>query len=199
MSKTGKYRSLDLKPKSSGVTANSFFRVIAYVIDAIIIRFIFQIIVFFLGIGGFISEGWMENIGLYLGHGLAPLRGGGVVLEHFIFITSIQDIIIHLSYSGLFLAYFIMLESGKLGGETIGKKIFGIRVVDKSGSKISTKSSIVRNSTKYLLRVPIVNFILGILELILLFFYSTRSGDILADTNVISISGKGVVDRLGGS
>jgi len=166
------------------------------VIDAIIIRFIFQGIVLLLRSRGLITDSWMENIGFYLGQGIAPLRGGGIVLEHFIFITSLQDLVIHLSYSALFLAYFIVLESGRIGGQTIGKKIFGIKVVDRHRSETSFKNSALRNSTKYLLRVPILNFIVGLLEVILLWFYSTRSGDIIADTEVISLSGKGVVDLI---
>ncbi len=196
MGRTGKYRSLDLKKKSSGVRANPFFRGIAYVIDAIIIHFIFRSIVILLRNGGFISESWMENIGFYLGQGIAPFRGGGIVLEHFIFITSLQDVVIHLSYSALFLSYFIILETGQIGGQTIGKKIFGMKVVDRHRSETSFKNSVLRNSTKYLLRVPILNFIVGLLEVILLWFYSTRSGDIIADTEVISISGKGIVDLI---
>jgi len=196
MSRTGKYRSLELKLKSSGVRANPFFRVIAYIIDAIIIRYIFRGIVFILRAMGFIAEGWIDNIDAYLYEGLAPFRGGGIVLEHFLFINNLQDVVIHLSYSTLFLAYFITLESGKIGGQTIGKKLFGIKVVDRYRSKISLKKSVLRNSTKYLLRVPILNFILGFLEAILLFFYSTRTGDMLAETKVISISGKGIVDKF---
>ncbi|MFP4001529.1 MAG: RDD family protein [Thermoplasmata archaeon] len=199
MGKTSKYRSLDLKSKVSGTRANSFFRVLAYIIDAIIIRYIFQGVVFLLEIRGMISDTLMEKIVIYLGYGLAPFRGGGIVLEHFIFINSLQDLKIHISYSALFLAYFIALESGKLGGQTIGKKIFGLQAVDLSGSKISVKDSVLRNSTKYLLRVPILNLMMGVLEAILLFFYSTRSGDMIADTEVISISGKGIIDKLKGS
>ncbi len=196
MSKTGKYRALDLKSKSSNVRANPLFRAIAYIIDAILIRYIFQGIVFLLDIRGLISKSWMENIELYLGEGLAPFRGGGIVLEQFIFINSLQDVVIHLSYSALFLTYFIGLESGKIGGQTIGKKIFGMKVVDRLGSRTSIKKSALRNSTKYLLRVPILNFIVGLLDIILLWFYSTRSGDILADTEVVSISRKGILERF---
>jgi len=196
MSKVGKYRSLDIKSKSSGVIANPFFRTIAYIIDAIIIRYIFRGIVFLLDTRGLISDTLMDNIRIYLGEGLAPFRGGGLFLENFIFITSLQDMAIHLSYSALFLAYFIVLESGKVGGQTFGKKIFGMKVVGRNRSKISFKKSALRNSTKYLLRVPLLNFIVGFIDAILLFFYSTRTGDMLADTKVISISGKGIVARL---
>jgi len=196
MGRSSKYRSVDLRSKSSGVKANPLFRAIAYLVDAIIIRFVFQGIALLLGITGFISESLMDNINTYLRQGIAPLRGGGVVLEHFIFITSLQDLLIHISYSALFLTYFIALESGKFGGQTPGKKILGIKVVDKYRSKISFKKSALRNSTKYLLRVPLLNFVVGFIEAILLFFYSTRTGDMLADTEVISIPGKGIVDRI---
>ncbi len=199
MNKTGRYRSLDLKSKTSGIKANSLFRIIAYLIDAILIRFAFEVIVSLLDIGGLISESLMENIGIYLGEGLAPFRGGGLMLEHFIFINSLEDVMIHLSYSALFMAYFIGLESKKLGGQTLGKKIFGIKVVNKSGSKASFKTSALRNSTKYLYRVPIVNFLLGVADFILLTLYSTRSGDLLADTEVINTSEKSILDWFSGS
>jgi len=196
MSKTGKYRSLGLKTKNSGVQANSFFRIIAYFIDAVIIRFVFQGIAFLMGIIGLLSENWMEAINLYLGEGIAPFRGGGWFLEQFFFITSLQDVLIHLTYSALFLAYFIVLESDIVSGQTIGKRIFGMKVTDRYSSEISFKLSTLRNSTKYLLRVPLLGVILGFSELILLVFYSTRTGDMLADTKVVSISGKGIVGRL---
>ncbi|MFW5946083.1 MAG: RDD family protein [Candidatus Natronoplasma sp.] len=196
MSKLGKYRSLGLKSKDSGVRANSFFRIIAYIIDAIIIRYVFQGIVILLGSRGLISETWIETIDFYLAEGLAPFRGGGWFLEQFFFITSLQDVVVHILYSALFLGYFIVLESDQIGGQTIGKKIFGLKVIDRSGSGISFKVSSLRNSTKYLLRVPMLGIILGFIELVLLAFYSTRTGDMLADTEVISISGKGIVDRL---
>ncbi len=196
MGRTGKYRSLDLKPRKSGVRANSFFRVFAYVIDAIILRFIFQGAVFILGIRGLISESWLETIDLYLAEGLAPFRGGGVLLGQFFFITTWQDVIVHLSYSILFMGYFIALESDLFGGQTIGKKLFGMKVTNRSSSEVSLKVSALRNSTKYLLRIPFLGIILGFFELLLLVFYSTRTGDMLADTQVISLSGKGIVDRL---
>ncbi len=194
MGKTGKYRSLGLKSKTSDVEANSFFRVIAYFIDAVVIRLIFQIAVFLLRNIGFISETWMENINFYLALGLAPMRAGGITLEGLIFINSLQDLLVHISYSALFIGYFIIWEWK--WGETIGKKIFGIKVVDGYGSKISFKNSFLRNSTKYLLRVPILNFLIFIIEMLLLTFYSTRSGDLLAGTKVISKSEESIVSRL---
>ncbi|MEF8833108.1 MAG: RDD family protein [Candidatus Thermoplasmatota archaeon] len=196
MGRTGKYRSLDLKSKRSRVKANPLFRIFAYLIDAVIIRYAFQGIVFLLRTRGLISDIWSESIYFYLGQGLAPLRGGGITLEGMIFLNSLEDVVVHLLYSGLFLAYFIVLESGRIGGQTIGKKVFGIKVIDNSGPKISFKSSILRNSTKYLLRVPILCLIIFLVEILLLTFYTTRSGDLLARTDVISLSGKGVIDRL---
>ncbi len=196
MSRTGKYRSLDLEKRSSGVLADPFFRIISYLIDAILIRFAFQSVVFVLGARGLISESWMESIGWYLGQGLAPYRGGGVMLDHFLFINTFEDLVIHLSYSAIFMVYFILLESKKFSGQTLGKKIFGMKVADKRGSGISLKDSVTRNSTKYLLRVPILNYIVGLTELILLIFYGTRTGDMLADTKVISIPKKGLLNIL---
>jgi len=195
MSRTAKYRS-GLKSKSSFVKANPLFRVGAYIIDAVLIRFAFEFIFFLMGLGGLLSESLMGNINSYLGYGLAPFRGGGLLLGQLFFINTLDDLMIHISYSALFLAYFVALESGELGGQTIGKKIFGIKTVDRSGSGISLKVSTLRNSTKYLLRVPILGVFLGVADFILLVFYSTRSGDMLADTEVSSISGRGIVSRL---
>ncbi|MHA2090260.1 MAG: RDD family protein [Candidatus Kariarchaeaceae archaeon] len=45
-----------------------------------------------------------------------------------------------------FVSYFFYME--KLLATTIGKQIFGLRVIDESGIKISWKQSIVRNITK---------------------------------------------------
>lgn len=198
MSRTAEFRSA-IKSKDSFVKANPLFRIIAYIIDAVLIRFAFEFIVFLLGSVGLISNSLMENIRSYLGLGLAPLRGGGLLLDQAFFVTSLEDLMIHISYSALFLGYFIVLESGKLGGQTIGKKIFGLKAVNRSGSGISFKISALRNSTKYLLRVPTLGFFLGGFELILLLFYCSRSGDMLADTEVKSLSKKGILSRLTGS
>ncbi|MEF8873728.1 MAG: RDD family protein [Candidatus Thermoplasmatota archaeon] len=192
MSRIAEFRS-GIRSKGSFVKANPLYRIIAYLVDAVLIRLVFEFIVFLLGISGVIPRSTMANINTYLGYGLAPLRGGGWFLDQALFVSSQEDLMIHLSYSALFLAYFITLESGRLGGQTIGKKIFGIKVVNRSGSDISFKISALRNSTKYLLRVPSLGFLVGIFELITLVFYSTRSGDMLADTEVKSFSNQGIV------
>lgn len=198
MSRTGEFRSGYLESKESFVKANPLPRIMAYVIDAALIRFAFEFIVFLLDIGGLISGSLMASINSYLSYGLAPVRVGGLLLEQLFFINNLQDVVIHLSYSALFLAYFIVLESGKIGGQTIGKKIFGLKVVNRSGSEISFKISALRSSTKYLYRVPILCFLVGVFDFFLLVFYTNRSGDMLADTEVKSFSKKGIMSRFTG-
>ncbi len=200
MGKLSKYRGASKKFQRtpSLVKANMLVRIVAYIIDLILIRVLFRIILLPFNMRGLISEEFMTDIRIYLGEGLAPFRGGGLLIEHFIFINSLNDVIIHLSYSALFLAYFILLESNILGGQTLGKKIFGLQSVNKFGSITSLKESTLRNSTKYLYRVPLVCFLMGFLEMVLMFFYQTRSGDMIIGSKVVSRSKKGLSKRMFG-
>ncbi|GEM_PF-2420999 len=201
MSRLGKYRSLKLgsSEKSSEIRANALWRVIAFLIDAVIIRLSIEFAAFVLHRLGLISQGWMEYLGSYLAEGLAPLRGGALSLQEILIITSFQDLTIHLIYSTVFLTYFIVLESGNGWGKTIGKMIFKMEVRDRRGDRISLKKSFLRNITKYLLRLPLIGVVFGLIESVLLIMYSTRTGDLLADTKVVSTAKKGPFDWFTGS
>ena len=65
---------------------------------------------------------------------------------------------------GFMLGYFIILE--QTYSTTLGKRIFGLTVVDESGIKISWNQSILRNFTKvpFLSAFLIIDLIVGILS-----------------------------------
>lgn len=100
------------------------------------------------------------------------------------YFTTLRNIVIHIILSVVFLGYFVVLESGLFGGKTLGKKILGYEVVNDRGKKLSFKESFLRNSTKYILRVPYIGIPFGMFEIILIAFYSKRTGDIIAKTSV---------------
>ncbi|MFP3872268.1 MAG: RDD family protein [Candidatus Natronoplasma sp.] len=198
MNKLGKYRSLDLGSKDSNVRANPLWRVVAFFIDVVLIRLAVEFSAFMLLKAGFISGEWGDVIFGYLREGLAPVRGGAMSLHEIMIITSIQDLMVHLIYSALFLVYFIVLESEYGWGQTIGKKILKMKVLNRDGKDISLKESFLRNITKYPLRLPLIGVFLGLAEFLLLFFYNTRTGDLIADTKVVSTSKKGPFDWFSG-
>ncbi len=196
MSKTGKYRSLDLDDSNSRTKANPFLRVIAFFIDVVMIRLVVEFVAFSLARAELISERWMDVVGGYLREGLAPLRGGAMSREEILIITSTEDLTVHILYSALFLMYFILLESRYGWGQTIGKKILSMEVLDRHSKKISLKESSLRNIPKYVLRIPVVGVFFGLFELFLMFYYLKRTGDILANTDVVSQYGKGLLGRI---
>lgn len=188
MSRLGKYRSVQKSSDKnvSIIKANPFFRLLAFFIDAVIIRTSFQLGVILLHEIQLISDEFFTEIMSFLYLGIAPLRGN--ILIDPIIVNSLTDLKIHLVFSAYFLLYFIILES-KLGwSKTIGKKITKMKVVDEKGQQISLRSSFLRNITKYIFRFPwaIIGFIFAVIEFILIFTQSIRTGDILGKTIVAS-------------
>ncbi|MEF8874378.1 MAG: RDD family protein [Candidatus Thermoplasmatota archaeon] len=171
----------DSSENVSIIQANPLQRVIAFAIDFTIFQFSVLLILILLG-----NIGLLSRIAIFE---IYNLRTN--IYEPLALFTSIEDILIHIAISGYFLAYFIIPESKYMWGWTIGKRILGIKVVDSNADKISLKASFLRNSTKYFLRVPVIGFPFGLVELILIFLYSTRTGDMLTDASVVSASYKG--------
>jgi uncharacterized RDD family membrane protein YckC len=79
--------------------------------------------------------------------------------------------------------YFIVLES--LFGQTIGKKLTGIRVIRSDGSKPGFKAGLIRNILRLVDGLPVLQ-LLGI-TLIIITDEKTRFGDIVAKTRVVKI------------
>ena len=81
----------------------------------------------------------------------------------------------------LIFLYFILLEH--LTGQTIGKKIMKIAVINQHGKKPTIKQAVIRNILRIIDSLPIF-YILGVL-LILLTKQKQRLGDIIAHTIVV--------------
>jgi len=161
--------------------ANTFLRILAFFIDISIIRFSFQGFAIILGNLGLFSESFVESISRNLLEGIAPFRGW---YPFFNIIESFTDLKFHILISVYLLAYFIFLEH--YWGKTIGKKITRMKVVSKRGENISLKNSFLRNITRYIWRLPIIGILLGFAEILMLFLYDGRVGDMLGNTNVVS-------------
>ncbi|MFW6040571.1 MAG: RDD family protein [Thermoplasmatota archaeon] len=101
------------------------------------------------------------------------------------------DIYIHLMVTSIFLSYFTIFETKYVWGATPGKKVFKIQVVDSHGNRIGLFKSFLRNSTKWILRIPFLGFAFGWIELGLIFFFFKRSGDFLTNCEVASSVSKG--------
>ncbi|MFW6142404.1 MAG: RDD family protein [Candidatus Saliniplasma sp.] len=98
--------------------------------------------------------------------------------------TSTEALLVHILFSLYLISYFVILESKYVWGTTLGKRLLKLSVVNSQAEKLTLRESLLRNSTKYLLRVPMIGIPFGLLELILVMFYSKRTGDILVNTFV---------------
>jgi uncharacterized RDD family membrane protein YckC len=82
----------------------------------------------------------------------------------------------------ILVGYYIVPEAR--WGQTAGKRLVGIRVVDRNGGPISTYSAIVRNTTKLIGGSSLLLILVGVV-LIADSRYDQRLGDRLAKTLVI--------------
>lgn len=179
-----KKKNVQSKDKNDNVSVtvgSVVFRALAFIVDTVIFAFSILLILIILS--------WLQVVPLQETFFIFQTRAH--IYEELGYFTSMQDLWIHVVISFYFLAYFTVLESKVGFGKTLGKKIFGLEVVGKDGDPPSLKNSFLRNSTKYLLRIPVIGIPFGLLEIFLLFFYSTRTGDMLADTKVSSGVHKG--------
>jgi uncharacterized RDD family membrane protein YckC len=81
------------------------------------------------------------------------------------------------------LGYFIVLEAS--GGQTLGKKLVSIKVVDERGRDIGWGASVIRNLLRIVDALPTL-YIIGIV-LILLSDDDQRLGDMVANTSVVKV------------
>ncbi len=174
------------KDDTSILTANIIRRVIAFAIDYFMFGFIILLFLIVLAIFDYVSL----QFAFYIFRIRTAMYESGNLFQ------TLYDIYIHIATSVVFIGYFTLLESKYLGGQTIGKKLLGIKVVNKKGNKISLKDSFLRNSTKYILRLPIIGVIFGVIEILLIFNYSVRTGDMIANTTVASGVHKGSFTSL---
>ncbi len=119
----------------AGVQYGGFWiRVVAAIIDGILVRVVVHPVAAIFGIGGLAASG----LGLGFGHGLAALPmmifGGGVLL------------VLTLGASWLYEA--LMVSSSYQA--TLGKMIFGMKVTDLSGNRLSFAHATGRHFAKWI-------------------------------------------------
>lgn len=116
------------------------YRLIAYIIDGIIIGIPAYVIYYFVILSAFLGGGWLFWYGgaWWLFWLLLPLVFG--ILD---------------------LLYFTIMEVS-YGGATIGKKVLGLQVQMVNGSKVTFDKSILRNITKILGPILLIDWIVGI-------------------------------------
>jgi uncharacterized RDD family membrane protein YckC len=93
---------------------------------------------------------------------------------------------------------YLLISDGLMRGQSLGKKLTGLRVMNATGAPCSVRDSIVRNSTLaaglLLWRIPLVGWLLlgavVLLEFIILIGSKegSRLGDELAKTSVVEIA-----------
>ncbi len=124
-------------------------RIIAYIVDSIILGLIsgalYAIVIF----TGFISLGsLMGNTSNFAGYAFF-----GPVYLGLTFGTAMIQLL-----------YFTYLESGEGGGATIGKKLLDLKVVNQYGEKADVKDSFIRNIARFLWSIPCVGFIILLVD-----------------------------------
>jgi len=115
-------------------------------------------------------------------------------LMYFIETPSISDNILDLLLYGLFfsivcIAFFLLINYKFLvnDGQTIGKKILKIKIVNLEGDVPSKKSLLMRYGVYFLLQnIPFIGYILNLLNILFIFGKDKRCGhDYIAKTIVI--------------
>lgn len=89
-----------------------------------------------------------------------------------------------LLYFILSIGYFILLEMG-WRGQTLGKRMMRLRVMDSNGLKLSPSQLILRNLLRFVDSLPVLYFMGGVCALISK--RSQRLGDLAAGTVVIRV------------
>ncbi|MFP4051810.1 MAG: RDD family protein [Thermoplasmata archaeon] len=150
--------------------ASTGSRIIAYIIDSIILSVISVGIFFAVIFLGFLSLGSFtgDSLGVF-GTGFFNTTYIGISFGSFL----------------LQLLYFTYLESREGGGATLGKKLMDIKVVNQYGKKADMSSTFVRNIVRILWSIPCIGFIILLFEVYLIHDKEQRIGDKLANTYVV--------------
>jgi len=169
------------KENVSVVEAGMIKRLLAFTIDFVIFSGLSFIILTLLGLLNVIPPMYAQEI--------FAIRTN--IYEAPEYFKTFKDVLIHVIISFFFISYFAIPESDLIWGQSLGKKILDISVVDHHGDELSLVKSYIRNSTKYFLRVPFIGIPFGLFELALIFITSKRTGDALAGTIVASSISEG--------
>ncbi len=154
--------------------ANFFTRLLAFFLDFTFIQLGLFAVSLIALLTGFIDMSMFYELILLHTH-----------LDVYLQFTYHYSLFIEIMMTAILVLYFAVLESQSVWGTTPGKKIVGIRVVDDSGSKISFKTSLLRNVSRILWRLPVIVTIVGFLNIVLLCIVGERRlGDYLAGTRV---------------
>jgi len=160
--------------------AETVSRIIAYIIDSIILSIVSVIIFFSVFLLGLFSLGTITDGSMgWLGFNLFDTTYFGISLGSFL----------------LQLLYFTYLESKDGGGQSLGKKIMDIKVVDENGNKIDMDKSFVRNVVRVIWSIPCIGFIILLFEVYLIHDKEQRIGDRLANTYVVKEEEYGEITR----
>lgn len=167
-----------LLPKKGGkvaiTDANPLWRFIAFFIDYVIIKYTLTLVFWILLISDIVPPGMFYYFSMFRTN----------IYEYISYFSSFQDLLLHIIFSSVLIGYFTIIESKRVWGTSIGKRVFGLKIVNKRGDFLDLKTSFLRNITKELLRLPILGIIFGPLEFILVLVNNRRTGDYLTDSIV---------------
>ncbi len=182
-------KKVEITEKIKKGTGSPLRRIVSYIFDLIIIAIIF-----------ILSLGFLQFLGVdYIGlPSELTLAAGG-------FIPITTSYLLFISFFSLIhLIYFVILESDKTLGSSLGKKATRMKVVNTYGQEITLFSSFTRNVFRlfwpvpfiflkilpFIERLPIPNIaylagLILLIDLILIMKYDQRLGDKVANTYII--------------
>jgi len=142
--------------------ADSGKRVIAFLIDAIILGVISSILYVILGFVGFMGSSSLETGG---SGGIMAIMAGASLVN--LLSVAIQ------------VGYFTYMESSERQA-TIGKSAMGLIVADENGNRLDTQKALIRNLSR------IISGIICLFGYIMAFFTEKKQAlhDVIAKTNV---------------
>ncbi|MFH2047675.1 MAG: RDD family protein [Pseudomonadota bacterium] len=105
-----------------------------------------------------------------------------VLSAFFIFSADLKTAAIMLSYFVISIGYSILLE-WYLNGQTLGKRLFKLRVMDVNGLRLKPGQIIIRNLLRFVDALPALYMVGGLS--VLISKHAQRLGDIAANTIVI--------------
>lgn len=170
-------------------TGSTLRRVGAYVLDIIILSLLFIFTVAFLQFIGVDYVGIPSEVNLVVG-GFIP--------------ATLPYLVTFSLFSLIHLFYFMILESDKVLGTSLGKKVASLKVVDMYGQGIGLATSLTRNVFRLLwpilfifleilplidpLPVPNIAYVFGVImvvDLVLIVKNEQRIGDKVANTYIV--------------
>lgn len=157
--------------------ASRWRRLWASVVDGIIMVVIVLPLMYVTGGFDQIAEGQSTNVNYNFLDGMIGVQGGSGGMYNLL--VGLAGTIIFLLINGKMLLDY---------GQTIGKKVLGIKIVDLDGNLPTLKQHFIKRYLVYIIpgQIPVIGGVVSIINLLLIFRKDKRCGhDLVAGTQVV--------------